>query len=371
MSAPCRDTTKVGDRCIVDGDRNLVSPDTCVSFTPSAANEQSHLPLACATAIGDRLSPAQLAQKCYRVTLSPHGDISDDCVKEVLQAVKKTVNRYIVLEHGTSGKRHLHALLQYPEPRKSKNIADILWRVVKKHHPQSLQKCAVVINACFNLDWYEEYVRKEEDCIDVDTPNFDVDKFRDALPDEEAQAALQNAQGRKPTHNVLLAHKERWIKHAPDDATYVSAVSNLKRRINVNRDMQPIIDQRRILERTARTKVDRYRAGYAALKYAFLPCVISTSGRLHGEFLRLLYIITHRRTVNWFTRHSNDEPSEEAFKFRRRQYFWHTRAMIGQAAARAVAQRVQVAEHTLRRHRVHPHTQDDLAFPATLPSSDD
>ena len=47
---------------------------------------------------------------------------------------------------------------------------------------------------------------------------------------------------------------------------------------------------------TARTKVDRYRAGYAALKYAFLPCVISTSGRLHGEFLRLLYIITHRRT---------------------------------------------------------------------------
>jgi hypothetical protein len=39
---------------------------------------------------------------------------------------------------------------------------------------------------------------------------------------------------------------------------------------------------------------DRYRAGYAALNYAFLPCVISTSGRLHGEFLRLLYIIMRR-----------------------------------------------------------------------------
>ena len=117
--------------------------------------------------------------------------------------------------------------------------------------------------------------------------------------------------------------------------------------------------------------MDRYRAEYAALQYAFLPCVISTSGRLHGEFLRLLYIIAHRRTVNWFRRHSNDEPSEEAFKFRRGQYFGHTRAMIGQAAARAVAQRVQVAEHTLRRHRVLPHTRDDLAFPATLPSSHD
>ena len=54
------------------------------------------------------------------------------------------------------------------------------------------------------------------------------------------------------------------------------------------RDAQPT----RILERTARTKVDRYRAGYATLKYAFLPCVISTSGRLHGEFLRLLYILS-------------------------------------------------------------------------------
>jgi hypothetical protein len=32
---------------------------------------------------------------------------------------------------------------------------------------------------------------------------------------------------------------------------------------------------------------------------------------------------------------------------RRGQYFWHVRAAIGQAAARAVAQRVQVAEHTL------------------------
>jgi hypothetical protein len=69
-----------------------------------------------------------------------------------------------------------------------------------------------------------------------------------------------------------------------------------------------------------------------------------------------------------FKRHSNDEPREEAFKFRRGQYFWQTRAAIGQAAARAVAQRVQVAEHTLRRRCVHPSMPDDLAFLATVPS---
>jgi len=101
------------------------------------------------------------------------------------------------------------------------------------------------------------------------------------------------------------------------------------------------------------------------------PTIKSSYKRQNKRPNHLTYIIAQRRTVNWFARHSNDEPSEEAFKFRRGQYFWHTRAMIGQAAARAVAQRVQVAEHTLRRHRVHPHTQDDLAFPATLPSSDD
>ena len=66
--------------------------------------------------------------------------------------------------------------------------------------------------------------------------------------------------------------------------------------------------------------------------------------------------------------HSNDKPSEDAFEFRRGQYFWHTRAAIGHAAARAVAQRVHVAEHTLRRHRAPPNAHDDLAFPATVPS---
>jgi len=65
--------------------------------------------------------------------------------------------------------------------------------------------------------------------------------------------------------------------------------------------------------------VDSYRAGYAAIKYAFLPRVFSTSGRLHGEFLRLLYIIAHSRTSKWFRQHSNDEPSGDAFKFRRGQ----------------------------------------------------
>ena len=54
-----------------------------------------------------------------------------------------------------------------------------------------------------------------------------------------------------------------------------------------------------------------------------------------------------------------DDPSDEAFRFCRGQYFWHTRAAIGHAAALAVTRRARVAEGTLRRSCAGPHTQDD------------
>ena len=85
-----------------------------------------------------------------------------------------------------------------------------------------------------------------------------------------------------------------------------------------------------------------------------------------AEFLRFLYILAHLRTKRWFER-LGYEPSDEAFKFRRGQYFWHTRAAIGHATALAVARRARVAEHTLRRNRAGLHPQDDLLHPYTAP----
>ena len=129
--------------------------------------------------------------------------------------------------------------------------------------------------------------------------------------------------------------------------------------------------QGKLLESTARTKVRRCREAYATrpgVTYAFLPCVMSTSGRIHGEFLRFLYILAHRRTLRWFEMLGSN-PSDEDFKFRRGQYFWHMRAAIGHATALAVARRARVAEHTLRRTRAGPHTQDDLLYPTTAPVS--
>ena len=64
------------------------------------------------------------------------------------------------------------------------------------------------------------------------------------------------------------------------------------------------------------------------------------------------------RTTRWFEQ-LGYEPSAEAFKFRRGQYFWHTRSAIGHATALAVARRARVAEHALRRTRVCPRAHDD------------
>jgi hypothetical protein len=33
---------------------------------------------------------------------------------------------------------------------------------------------------------------------------------------------------------------------------------------------------------------------------AFLPLIMSTSGRLHRKFVRLLYVVVHRRAIRFF-----------------------------------------------------------------------
>ena len=41
----------------------------------------------------------------------------------------------------------------------------------------------------------------------------------------------------------------------------------------------------------------------------FLPAVMTTSGRIGGDFLRLIYILSHRQAANYFTRMGLLDPS--------------------------------------------------------------
>ena len=57
----------------------------------------------------------------------------------------------------------------------------------------------------------------------------------------------------------------------------------------------------------------RYGAPGPGTTFAFLPCVMSTSGRIYGEFLRLLYVLAHRRSVKYLAGMGDDEPGTDAF----------------------------------------------------------
>jgi hypothetical protein len=72
---------------------------------------------------------------------------------------------------------------------------------------------------------------------------------------------------------------------------------------------------------------------------------MTTSGRISGEFLRLLYILSDRQADNYFSRMGLLDPSTKAFKQRRGSYFYNNRADIGLACAQATAMRIDIAPH--------------------------
>ena len=57
------------------------------------------------------------------------------------------------------------------------------------------------------------------------------------------------------------------------------------------------------------------RDGYLAVDHrrAFLPDVVSTSGRIHSELLRLLYILADIKTTQFFSDIGDKDYSHEAF----------------------------------------------------------
>ena len=63
---------------------------------------------------------------------------------------------------------------------------------------------------------------------------------------------------------------------------------------------------------------------------------MSTSGRIHSEFLRLLYFLADRQASDYFTV-LGYEPHKEEFCHRRGVYFHQHRCTIGMACAQAAA----------------------------------
>ena len=104
-----------------------------------------------------------------------------------------------------------------------------------------------------------------------------------------------------------------------------------------------------LLHNAANAKVQKYREDYSAsdVNKTFIPAILSTSGRIHGEFLRPLYILAHRQTVNFFDT-LGEEPSNEALPGAALNTSFTTARLSGSHALMPLPYaRVAVAPHML------------------------
>ena len=94
----------------------------------------------------------------------------------------------------------------------------------------------------------------------------------------------------------------------------------------------------------ARKKISTYRDQYANNRnITFMPAITSTSSRMHGEFLRLLFLQAHRETTAHFT--AIGMPAQQhcdSFRFRRAAFYNGLKSKVGLAAAKTAAMRINL-----------------------------
>jgi hypothetical protein len=95
----------------------------------------------------------------------------------------------------------------------------------------------------------------------------------------------------------------------------------------------------------AQRKTNAYKQTYADNQnISSLPAIMSTSNRMHGKFLRLLFLQAHRETEAHFT--AAGMPSQrnqsESFRFKRAAFYQGLKSKVGLAVAKAAALRINL-----------------------------
>jgi len=155
-----------------------------------------------------------LATKTFLLTVSVRGDISPECIDALVKHIDSTtVHCYVVTEHGESGKLHLHAVLVYKKGRLAKKLHENIWdRQVKPHHPDSIGRIAVKVQVCPGHDWYDTYLKKEQD-VTVVLDRYPREEVTPYFPEPAVQQALvelHQAKGKKSCNEWWNKHAEAW-----------------------------------------------------------------------------------------------------------------------------------------------------------------
>ena len=117
----------------------------------------------------------------------------------------------------------------------------------------------------------------------------------------------------------------------------------------------------RSLNETVTDKILKYRADYnnnPPNSVSFMSVVDSTSGRLHSEFIRLLFLQTHRETDRFFAASGVQlaQSTSGLFHFRRAAFSSQLKAKVGSTLAKAAALRVNLnIDGTPITSRTHTH----------------
>jgi hypothetical protein len=131
----------------------------------------------------------------------------------------------------------------------------------------------------------------------------------------------------------------------------------------------------RSLNETADDKIRKYRADYnnnPPNTVSFMPAMASTSGRLHSEFVRLLFLQVHRETDRFFAASGVQlaQTDRGQFHFRRAAFVQQLKSRVGLALTKVEALRITLnldGAPIISKSHTHPsHSQTSRLLTSSL-----
>jgi len=196
--------------------------------------------------------------KTFLVTISPKGDVEKKCEESLLKWVEKNSDYgYVVAERGKNGQRHLHMCLAFEVARSKQRMQEDLWKFkVRKFHPESIGKIAVVVTVSYDHRWYDEYLRKETG-VEVLYDYYDRDKITELFPPREVQQLLTELKGKRVCDTYMHEHCLLW-QETDLPVSVAGALRFLRERMFKEKTMNVIQDDRRV--RQLALALYRYRS---------------------------------------------------------------------------------------------------------------
>ena len=191
-----------------------------------------------------------LPVRAFALTVSVKGDLSVESQDEITRFIRKnTVMNYVVIESGESGRRHLHALMIFKDPKDPRKLQGNVWnRLVKPWHEDSISRIAVKIQVCPGNNWYDEYLQKES-TRELISNTWNKEDAESYFPSQEIQETLMAKTKLKGVACPWLSEDIATWTGSTFENTPEGALQYLKHRMFVLRNLVPISDPRKRTEK--------------------------------------------------------------------------------------------------------------------------